>query len=373
MNCLYLHIPFCRKKCSYCSFNSYADFDSLHPRYRRALSTEISTGPELEGPLETIFVGGGTPTVLNFEDLAALLGACREKYGFDADAEVSIEANPESVDYQILSVLRGEGFNRLSIGIQSLHDNELNTVGRIHDGAMAKKAVIEAGRAGFKNLSIDLMYGLPGQSAKSWHETLQGALELGPRHLSAYQLSIEEDTPFHRMVEEGDLLMPAEDLVVEMDKITRKLSAHAGLQQYEISNFSQPGYECRHNLNYWRNGEYMGYGAGAVSFVGGVRDKRVADPLDYCQAVEQGGELIVEKEALSTIDSYKETVVMGLRLNSGISESRLERRYGLDLREVYGASLDDLVDRGLILYDGVHLVLTETGRRFTNQVMAELV
>ena len=158
-----------------------------------------------------------------------------------------------------------------------------------------------------------------------------------------------------------------------MAPITRKLTAHAGMQQYEISNYAQPGYECRHNLNYWRNGDYLGCGAGAVSCVGGVRERRVEDPQVYCQAIEQEGELIVEKEALSTIDSYKETVVMGLRLQTGISESRLQKRYGLDLREVYGETVDNLVDRGLIHYDGVRLALTERGRSFANTVMAALV
>jgi oxygen-independent coproporphyrinogen-3 oxidase len=158
-----------------------------------------------------------------------------------------------------------------------------------------------------------------------------------------------------------------------MDGITRELCIQHGLRQYEISNFAKPGCECRHNLNYWRNGQYLGCGAGAVSYTGGVREKRVADPLAYCMAVEKGGELIVEKETLSRIDSFKETVVMGLRLKAGISEARLKKRYGLNLREVYGATLEDLADCGLILYDGLRLLLTETGRRFANQVMAELV
>lgn len=373
MSSIYLHIPFCRKKCSYCSFNSYADFDSLHPRYIQALINEIATGPELAGPLETLFVGGGTPTVINLDDLTALLETSREKYGLAADAEVSIEANPESVDYHILKVLRAAGFNRLSIGVQSLQDNELNALGRVHDSGMAQQAISVAHRAGFDNLSVDLMYGVPGQTTASWRESLQGILALGPRHMSAYALSIEADTEFMKMSREGGLHLPKDESVVEMEDITRELCSQHGLRQYEISNFSQPGCECRHNLNYWHNGEYLGCGAGAVSFVGGVREKRVADPLDYCLAVEQGGVLIVEKEALSMIDSYKETVVMGLRLKTGISESRLVKRYGLNLREVYGETLDKLVDRGLILCDGDILMLTATGRRFANQVMVELV
>ena len=373
MSSIYLHIPFCRKKCGYCSFNSYADFDSLHPRYIRALITEISIGHKIAGPLQTLFVGGGTPTVINLEDLTALVETCREKYGFTADAEVSIEANPESVDYHILKVLREAGFNRLSIGVQSLQDKELNALGRVHDSGMAQQAIIAAQRAGFGNLSVDLMYGVPGQTTTSWRESLQGILALGPHHMSAYALSIEADTEFMKISSKGGLHLPREESVVEMEDITRELCSQQGLEQYEISNFAQSGYKCRHNLNYWHNGEYLGCGAGAVSFVGGVREKRVADPLDYCHSIEQGGVLIVEKEALSVIDSYKETVVMGLRLNDGLSEDRLKKRYGLNLTELYGPTLENLVDRGLILYDGDILMLTDTGRRFANQVMAELV
>ena len=196
MNCLYLHIPFCRKKCDYCSFASAGGLDSLHPRYREALIKEIRSGHKSGQMLETLFIGGGTPTVLNGSDLLALLDVCKEKYGFAMDAEISIEANPESVDFNLLTMLREAGFNRLSIGIQSLNDDELKRLGRLHDSAMAEKAVTAARQAGFDNLSIDLMYGLPGQSVKSWHETMRGALELDPTHLSAYQLSIEEGTRF---------------------------------------------------------------------------------------------------------------------------------------------------------------------------------
>ena len=373
MNSIYLHIPFCRKKCSYCSFNSYAEFDSLHPRYIQALISEITAGPELTGPLESLFVGGGTPTVLNPDELTTLLETCREKYGFVVDAEVSIEANPESVDYQILKILRLAGFNRVSIGVQSLHDHELDTLGRIHNSGKAQQAIIDAQHAGFDNLSVDLMYGVPGQTTRSWRESLQTILTLGPRHLSAYQLSIEADTEFMKISREGGLHLPKEESILEMDDITRELCSQHGLNHYEISNFARPGNECRHNLNYWHNGHYLGCGAGAVSYVGGVREKRVADPLEYCLAVERGGELIVEKETLSDTDSYKETVIMGLRLNEGICESQLQKRYGLNLREIYGEALDTLVDRELILYDGVRLVLTERGRRFANHVMAELV
>lgn len=373
MSCLYLHIPFCRTKCHYCSFNSHAHLDSLYPRYRQALIAEILSVKNEETVLETLFIGGGTPTILHVEDLAALVETCRDRFGFKAGAEISLEANPESIDYRILTALREAGFNRVSIGIQSLDDKELKKLGRVHDAARAHRAVIDARRAGFDNLSIDLMYGLPGQTANSWRETLQGVLELDPRHLSAYQLTIEEHTTFHSLKAEGALALPAEKSLLEMDEITYELSKRAGFQQYEISNFAQPGYECRHNLNYWHNEEYHACGAGSVSYMDGVRERRVNDPLKYCEAVEQSGDLIEEREELSTRDSFKETVVMGLRLVAGISERRLQRRYGLSFAKVYGDKIDGLVNRGLVSYDESWLILTEVGRRFANQVMAELV
>lgn len=373
MSCLYLHIPFCRTKCQYCSFNSQARLDSLYPRYNQALIAELLSIKSDKAVLETLFIGGGTPTVMNVMDLEALAATCRDRFGFTKGAEISLEANPESIDYGFLSALREAGFNRLSIGIQSLNDGELKKLGRIHDAAMAREAVIDACRAGFDNLSIDLMYGLPGQSAKSWRQTLQGVLELSPRHLSAYQLTIEEHTGFHCLEAEGRLSLPAEDSLLEMDETTQELCKIAGLQQYEISNFAEPGYECRHNLNYWHNDEYLACGAGSVSYVGGLRERRVDDPLKYCQAVEQSSDLIVEREELTTRDSFKETVVMGLRLVAGISSRRLQQRYGVSIDEVYGETLVKLVEQGLISYDGARLALTETGRRFANQVMAELV
>ena len=372
MNCLYLHIPFCQTKCHYCSFNSFAHLESLHHRYCRALRTEISSGHGAKKPLETIFIGGGTPSVLNVEDLTALLDTCRVEFGFLTAAEISIEANPESADYKFLNALRQAGFNRLSIGIQSLNDNELKKLGRIHTGAMAQQAVINARRAGFDNLSVDLMYGLPGQTVNSWRETLQCVLDLSPRHMSAYQLSIEEHTHFYDIGEDG-LGLPAEGAVLDMDETTRELCSQAGLLQYEISNFSHPGYECRHNLNYWHNGGYFGFGAGSVSYVDGVRERRADDPLNYCEAVEQGSGLITESEELSARSSFKETVVMGLRLIEGISEQRLQKRYGMSLGDVYGTTVEQLADRGLLDWDGSRLALSETGRRFANQVMAELV
>lgn len=372
MNCLYLHIPFCRAKCLYCSFSSYSGLDFLHGRYCTALLQEIRS--QQSGQLlNTLFVGGGTPTVLSKEQLKMILDTCDEKFGFTVDAEISLEANPGTIDYSGLRFLRSAGFNRISLGVQSFDDRELHKLGRVHDAAMAGKVVIDAQRAGFDNLSLDLMYGLPGQTLQSWRSTLQQALALEPQHLSAYQLSIDEGTGFADLAERDELNLAAEEIIVEMDELTQEISSAAGLDQYEISNFCRPGFACSHNLNYWHNQDYLACGAGAVSCLAGVRARRVEDPMAYCEAIEQGRDAVAESEKLERMASFKETVIMGLRLINGISDQQLRKRYELSLVEVYGKSLDDLSGRGLIHFDGLRLALSAKGRRFANQVMAELV
>jgi len=373
MNCLYLHIPFCRSKCFYCSFNSYPGQEHLHHRYSRALRDEIRT-IGTSHPLDSLFIGGGTPTVLETSLLIDLLEKCADRFGFSGAAEISIEANPETVDSAMLRELRAAGFNRISLGVQSFEDEELEKLGRIHSAAAAQAAVTDAFRAGFDNVSVDLMYGLPGQSPASWQRTLDHALELGPPHLSIYQLTIEADTGFSRMVDDGLLEMPDEEAVLAMDEMTSDRCQRAGLQHYEISNFARPGYTCRHNLNYWYNEAYLACGAGAVSYLDSAREVRVRNPEAYCRVVEQGEDIIIEREKLALPEAFKETVVMGLRLIEGIAEQRLQQRFGIRLSDVYEeAELEKLIVQQLINYDGSRLILTERGRRFANQVMAELV
>lgn len=372
MNCLYLHIPFCRCKCRYCSFNSYPGQEQLHGRYGRALLKEIRT-LRCNQPLDSLFIGGGTPTVLETKLLVDLLESCADQFGLSETAEISIEANPESVDVTVLCDLRTAGFNRLSLGVQSFDNSELKRLGRIHSAAAAYAAVSDAFRAGFSNISIDLMYGLPGQQVDSWRRTLDRALELGPQHLSIYQLSIEEDTDFFRLAADGRLELPEEEAVLEMDDITDALCRTAGLQRYEISNFARPGYVCRHNLNYWRNEAYLACGAGAVSYLDGVRELRIMNPETYCRLVERDEEIVAEREKLARREAFKETVVMGLRLTEGVSERRLRQRFGLRLSDVYTTELDKLTAQQLISFDESRLALTGRGRRFANQVLAELV
>lgn len=375
---LYVHLPFCLRKCPYCSFYSLAGGRDKQARYLRALTAQMhrqAKGAVVSAPkVATVFFGGGTPTVLPVAHLADLLTACRDFFSRPAEEmEISIEVNPATVDEEGLQCLRRAGFNRLSVGVQSLVDAELKALGRLHDAAAARAVVAAARRAGFANLNLDLMFGLPNQSAAGWHRTLRAALALAPEHLAIYELTIEENTLFAVLQAQGKLALPAEDEVLAMMAVTAEETAQAGLCRYEISNYARPGRECQHNLNYWHNGDYLGFGAGAVSCLDGRRCAAVADIDQYCRLIEGGEEPWAEVEELDGEARFRETVVMGLRLTAGISLAALERRFGLNAETYYGSILRRLAAQGLVTIAGDTLRLTVTGLALANQVMAELV
>lgn len=372
---LYIHIPFCLAKCSYCSFNSYAGLEGLQERYVEALCAECGevVVKGQRAPLQSVFFGGGTPTMLSNGQLQRLLATIFECFAIEQDAELSIEANPGTVNLEKLEMLRASGINRLSIGVQSFSDEELREIGRIHSAEEAKQAIELAKAAGFANVSIDLMYGLPQQTAKSWYASLSTALSLDVQHLSLYQLTVEEGTPLEKMIACGSVQLPDEDVIAEMDEITATLPESKGLLQYEISNYAREGFQCRHNVNYWENGEYYALGAGAVAYRGGMRIKNISSPDRYCSLLEAEQSVQVEKESLGKEASFRESVIMGLRMNCGVSLKRLEQRYDLRLGQLYGAIIQNLQDRDLLEYEDEHLRLTNQGRLFANLVMAELV
>ncbi|MFH0780650.1 MAG: radical SAM family heme chaperone HemW [Pseudomonadota bacterium] len=375
MASLYLHIPFCVKKCHYCSFDSCAEGGAIFAQYVAALKKELFelAHKRNERPLKSLFIGGGTPSVLPSFMLVELLDHCRELFPPAQQAEISIEANPGTVDESSLSALMGAGVNRLSLGVQSFNDQELQVLGRIHNGLVACDAVSVAKRTGFTNINIDLMYGLPGQTVASWHSSLEQAITLYPQHLSLYQLTVEEGTPFQQAVAGGGLILPEEEEVLQMDYVSASQCGAAGFQQYEISNFAIPGYECLHNINYWQNGEYLACGASAVSCVAGVRKKRIPDPWEYIRRMNTGLSLYIESECLSTEASFRESVIMGLRMTKGVSLEQLNARYQIDLVAYYGSILEKLIDLKLIELTTTSLSLTAKGRPFANWIMAELV
>lgn len=322
----------------------------------------------------SIFFGGGTPSTLPVEELALLLADCRALFTFaEQEPEITIEVNPGTIDGKGLQQLRRSGFNRISIGVQSFNDRELVRLGRIHTGGDALATIAAAKRAGFANLSFDLMYGLPGQSEVSWRQSLDQALALTPQHMSLYELTVEDGTVFALEALRKELVLPVEDEVLAMMAAIEGAIFASLLTRYEISNYAAGGRECRHNLNYWHNGLYLGFGPGAVSAFAGQRRSTVANFSAYCQRVAAGEAVWDEAEVLAPEAAFRETVIMGLRLLAGISIPSLRRRFGIDVQEYYGETLSRLLCQGLVTIREDHLLLTRDGLPLANRIMAELV
>lgn len=374
---LYLHVPFCLQKCPYCSFYSLSGRLDLSTRFVAAVNRQIerfSTRRETrEQPFTTIFFGGGTPTMLPPTILTDLLQACLDRFPHANELEISIEVNPATIAQEGLQLLRRGGFNRLSIGVQSLNDQELKRIGRAHSANEAMQTVRMARQAGFTNISLDLMYGLPGQDEQSWQKNLNRALALEPDHLSLYELTIEENTPFGRRLNRNDLQLPDEEKVLAMMETTRRLTSGVGLSRYEISNYSRPGFQCRHNINYWQNGHYVGLGPGAVSRIGATRFTAVTDVELFCERLENERKEWQEEETLDKETRFRETVIMGLRMTKGVSLDALNKRFGIDPAVYYGTTLKLLMEQELVEMQQGWLRLTEPGLLLANTVMAQLV
>jgi oxygen-independent coproporphyrinogen-3 oxidase len=375
---IYIHVPFCVRKCSYCSFYSVAGQSKWFDRYVNAVHAQIKRAAQSRWSrnrqVESIFFGGGTPTVLDPEQLVFLLQVCWLRFGCQhEEIETSIEVNPATIDYEGLVRLRRGGFNRISIGVQSLNDRELKRLGRLHTADDALHTVAMAREAGFTDLSMDLMYGLPGQDVAGWSQTLDHALAVAPDHLSIYELTLEQGTPFFAQAGQGELDLPDEDEVLAMLDHTSRIMERADFQRYEISNYARLGHECRHNVNYWNNGSYLGFGPGAVTCKSGRRITALADVEQFCKRIQAGQSVGVDEEELTSEERFRETVIMGLRMTCGVSLNDLEKRFGIKLITYYGATLDQLVRQQLLEVHQGRLRLTDRGLLLANSVMAELV
>jgi oxygen-independent coproporphyrinogen-3 oxidase len=373
---LYIHIPFCRSKCGYCAFNSQAWQGSGPGHYLEAVRLEMRRVAEGWGAgqvFSTLFIGGGTPTIYSGKALASLLVDCLATFRWIDTPEITVETNPNTVTAEGLAACRSAGVNRLSIGVQAFDDHLLAAIGRSHSVAQAVQAVALARAAGFANINLDLIYGLPAQSLADWRQSLMTALELGPEHLALYELSVEPDTPFAERQARGELSLPDDDSLAGMEALAHELLPRYGYRRYEISNFARPGYQCRHNLNYWQNGTYLGLGAGAVSSFAGLRLKNLDDPEAYEARIRAGQPAFEEGEDLGLAPSFRETVIMGLRLIDGVELAPLFARYGLEPKSYYGATLDRLLERGLIAMDEKRLWLTAKALPVAHQVLSELV
>jgi oxygen-independent coproporphyrinogen-3 oxidase len=376
MDGLYLHIPFCTRKCIYCDFysienlNPMADFLEALKKEIRIASREVSASQ-----FSTIFFGGGTPSLLSAGEIESLLVQIREQFVVDEDAEVTVESNPGTLDPRKLEGYRQAGVNRLSVGIQSFRESELLFLGRIHDASQAEQAVRGARQAGFDNVSVDLIYSLPGQTPEHWRETLLRAIDLGPDHISAYSLIVEENTPLARLVGTKQVVPQPAEREAEFFELTSVILAAHGYDQYEISNFARPGFRSRHNLNYWRHGNYLGLGPSAHSFRKNGESARrwwnIANVKNYSTMLETDRLPIAGDEVLSEDSMVVERFFLGLR-SDGVRLDEFRGEFRRSLFERHGTLIDELVQQGMMTVNNDALRLTSKGYLLCDEMSARL-
>lgn len=370
---LYIHIPFCRSKCAYCDFYSLSGMETRMDEYQRALLAHLAESAPMAGSytVDTVYFGGGTPSIYGEKRLTQLLKHIKKLYRLDPSAEITTEANPDSVDFKMLKGLRRAGFNRISLGVQSADDAQLSSIGRPHTFEQAGQAVAWARGAGFENISVDLIYGLPGQSLSSWQETVEQVLVLSPEHISAYGLKVEEGTPLFRRVEEGEIL-PDDDTQADCYLWAVNRLAEAGYKQYEISNFAKDGLVSRHNLKYWMTHPYMGFGPGAHSDFGGRRYSFVRDLDSYIKGVLHTGTIVDEDEPIAQKERSCEYLMLRLRTCRGIEEWEYRRAYFMNFAPI---------EKKLLEYEAAGLAcraenrwrLTPRGFLLSNYIIASLL
>ncbi len=377
---LYLHIPFCHTRCHYCDFNTYAGMLPLREPYVKALLKEVAlAGTMAQHPdgsqrrARTIFFGGGTPSLLTVAQIARLLAACFASFAIDADAEITMEANPGTLNAEQLQGIRAAGINRLSMGAQSFDAELLQTLGRIHTPDEITQAVEFARAAGFTSINVDFMFGLPGQTMQQWRETLDRALKLRPEHLSLYSLIIEEGTPFHTWAHEGRITPGDEDLCADMYEYADEQLCAAGYENYEISNWALPGHHSRHNLTYWQNLPYIGMGAGAYSTFKGRRFSNILDPMEYIKAVNAHRLPEADSERVEREQEMSETAFLALRTAMGLHLPTFEQRFSLPFADFAGNRLQPVEEAGLLEHEEEWLRLSKRGRLLGNEVFLRLL
>lgn len=369
---VYVHVPFCLHRCHYCDFNTYEGLDELRAPYVDAVVAEISRA-DAPRPATSVFFGGGTPTLLAPHLLGRILDAIEASFGIDADAEVTVEANPETVDEPYLRELLAVGFNRLSIGIQSLAPRVLQRLGRTHSPERALRALGDARAAGFADLNADLIYGSPWESHDDWLVSLQGVIDVDPDHVSAYSLTVEEGTPLHTLVASGRVPDVDPDVQADRHRVADAMLTAAGYLRYEVSNWAKRGRASRHNVLYWSAGDYIGFGAGAHSHVAGHRWWSTRLPRDYVAAASEGRSTMAGDEVLAGDVRAGEALMLGLRLASGVEVSAFEERFGPNALKPRQEALRYLGSAGLIEPAGERIRLSSRGTLLANEVLCRLL
>ncbi|HOQ10096.1 MAG TPA: radical SAM family heme chaperone HemW [Syntrophomonadaceae bacterium] len=376
---IYIHIPFCKAKCNYCDFYSVplADGDWLE-KYTRGLAAEIQQrASSYDGqPIRTVYFGGGTPSLLTPAQIETILAKLDQAFGLHSPMEITMEANPATVDQKYLRDCRRAGINRLSLGVQSFIDRELHLLGRLHSARDSEEAVQAAFAAGFDNVNLDLIYGIPGQTTGDWEYNLHRAMALAPQHLSLYLLQLEPHTPLGRKVEAGQLYMLEDEEEYQLYRTSQELLAQKNYRQYEISNFALPGKECHHNLLYWDSREYIGLGAGAVSFINRVRFRNTARLEQYLQAAGDYPLNFWQGEILEEMDEeqrWVDAVILGLRTARGINLKDFYRRFGVDLHQKYAEVIQEMKTGGFMIIRDGYLRLTPSAYFISNQILARFI
>jgi oxygen-independent coproporphyrinogen III oxidase len=377
---LYIHYPFCLRKCFYCGFNSRTEASCTSDEYVAGLLGELemrSSMPEKGSSAGTLYFGGGTPSLLEPCQVETLLDAAANYYSLSADAEITLECNPGTVTGEKLADFRAAGVNRLSLGVQSFDDNFLVKLGRAHSVGQALAAFRDARKAGFDNIGIDLIHSLPGQTLAQWQRELSRACELSPEHLAVYGLSVEEGTPFAVLEEEGKLLLPDEEESADMYEKSAEMLGMCGYEQYEIANFARPGFRSRHNSGYWQRRPYLGFGAGAHSYLRqpgyGIRFSNTERAEDYLQLLSCGSLPTSESRNLSRDEAMAECLYLGLRLTEGVRLDHFHTEFSVSFHEVFGTDCADLFDAGLLEIRDGYLRLTEKARILSNQVFVRFI
>lgn len=371
---IYIHIPFCVRKCQYCDFLSGPADEGTKTRYVEALCQEImgKSSKYAEYKVTSIFFGGGTPTAVDAKALCRVLSLVKERFDIQSEAEITIEMNPGTVTKESLSLYKNAGINRVSLGLQSTNDAELHRLGRIHTYEQFLETYKQVREAGFTNVNIDLMSALPGQDMESYKESLTRVITLTPppEHISAYSLIVEEGTPFYEAYELGQLDLPAEEVEREMYHLTKSYLKEQGYERYEISNYAQPGRECIHNIGYWRRKNYVGFGIGAASL---VENRRFSNGEDMQKYLKNSCECEVNCQTLTIEEQMEEYLFLGLRMCRGVSAKAFEECFGRTLEQVYGSIIQKHMNNGLLEQNGEWLRLTEAGMDVSNYVMADFL
>ena len=372
MQSIYIHIPFCRKKCNYCAFNSKVGDENEIENYVEALTTEIKNFPSDSEKICTIYFGGGTPTILKIHQLEKIFDAVQKKFSVEKNSEITIEANPGTVDEKFLRELREIGFNRLSLGVQSFNDEILKILGRIHDSKIAVQTV-QSAKNFFENVSVDLMYGLPLQKFSDLKNSVELAASLDVQHISIYGLEIEPNTNFEKLFDAGKLNLPSDELTEKMYDFIMETLPKFGYKRYEISNFAKKNFESRHNLGYWTGRKYFGFGAGAHSYDGKFRTSNILSVKDYTEKIFADENISELEEVVTKKAAMEEFCFLGLRIADGIDIKIFEKTFGENIFEIYGKVIEKNISLGLLKNSNGKIFLTPQGMKLGNIIFADFL